>query len=77
MPGFHALFYFPTLLDRGGFVSDVKCRVRSPRGRFLHMQQEKFIALPPLQLRTCPSLPSPGCFQGDISDELPSDEAWR
>lgn len=45
MPGFHALFYFPTLLDRVGFVSDVKCCVCSPHGRFLHMQQEKFISL--------------------------------
>lgn len=70
MPGFHALFYFPTLLDRVGFVSDVKCRVRSPRSRFLHMQQEKFIALPP-----CSSahalLCLPGVFLGGYFRRAP------
>lgn len=74
MPGFHALFYFHTLLDGVGFVSDVKCRVRSPRGRFLHMQQ-KFISLYWCSFaRGLLCLPSYFGGWGVASAELPSDE---
>ena len=77
MPGFHALFYFHTLLDGVGFVSDVKCRVRSPRGRFLHMQQEKFISLYRCSFARG-LLCLPGYFFGGgggvASAELPCDE---